>query len=44
MKGLNYLSVLVEKLKTTNPEKIILFGSYAYGEPVLDSDLVSVKK
>jgi predicted nucleotidyltransferase len=39
MKGLNYLSVLVEKLKTTDPEKIILFGSYAYGEPVPDSDL-----
>ena len=39
MKGLNYLSVLVGKLKTTDPEKIILFGSYAYGEPALDSDL-----
>ena len=39
MKGLNYLPVLIEKLKTTQPEKIILFGSYAYGEPADDSDL-----
>ncbi len=39
MKGLNYLPVLIEKLKTTQPEKIILFGSYAYGEPAANSDL-----
>ncbi|MDP1623311.1 MAG: nucleotidyltransferase domain-containing protein [Bacteroidales bacterium] len=39
MKGLNYLPVLIEKLKTTDPEKIILFGSYAYGDPAADSDL-----
>jgi uncharacterized protein len=39
MKGLNYLPALIEKLKTTKPEKIILFGSYAYGEPSTDSDL-----
>jgi len=39
MKGLNYLPVLIENLKTTRPEKIILFGSYAYGTPAFDSDL-----
>ena len=39
MKGLNYLPVLIQKLKTTKPEKIILFGSYEYGKPALDSDL-----
>jgi len=26
-------------VKNVNPEKIILFGSYAYGEPHKDSDL-----
>lgn len=31
--------MIVEKLKGTNPEKIILFGSYAYGEPEDNSDL-----
>jgi len=30
-----YLQVLVENI---HPEKIILFGSYAHGEPRLDSD------
>ena len=30
---------IVEKLKPLNPEKIILFGSYAYGTPHEDSDL-----
>lgn len=30
---------IVEKLKTLNPLKIILFGSYAYGTPYRDSDL-----
>ena len=39
MKGLNYLPVLIEKLKTTQPEKIILFGSYAYGKPTPWSDV-----
>jgi predicted nucleotidyltransferase len=39
MKGLSYLPVLIENLKATQPEKIILFGSYAYGEPDPDSDL-----
>ena len=30
---------IVERLKPLNPEKIILFGSYAYGNPTKDSDL-----
>ena len=39
MTGLNYIPLLVEKLKSTQPEKIILFGSYAYGSPNENSDL-----
>ena len=35
-----YLEIVVEKIKSTfNPEKIILFGSYAYGHPTVDSDI-----
>lgn len=30
---------LIEKLKPLNPERVILFGSYAYGQPNLDSDI-----
>jgi len=30
---------IVEKLKPLDPEKIILFGSYAYGTPNEDSDI-----
>jgi len=30
---------IVEKLMPLSPEKIIVFGSYAYGEPNDDSDL-----
>ena len=30
---------IVERLKPLNPEKIILFGSYAYGNPSEDSDI-----
>ena len=30
---------IVDKLLPLNPEKIILFGSYAYGNPTEDSDL-----
>ncbi len=30
---------IVEYLKPLNPEKIILFGSYAYGAPNEDSDI-----
>jgi len=39
MTGLNYIPLIIEKLKSTQPEKIILFGSYAYGEPTVNSDL-----
>ncbi len=30
---------IVERLKPLKPEKIILFGSYAYGKPSVDSDI-----
>jgi len=30
---------IVERLKPLNPDKIILFGSYAYGTPHKDSDI-----
>lgn len=30
---------IVERLKPLDPEKIILFGSYAYGTPTEDSDI-----
>jgi predicted nucleotidyltransferase len=30
---------IVEKLKPINPVKVILFGSYAYGNPTQNSDL-----
>lgn len=39
MIGLNYIPLIIEKLILTHPEKIILFGSYAYGNPVESSDL-----
>ncbi len=32
-------SDIVKKLKPLNPYKIILFGSYAYGNPTKDSDI-----
>ncbi len=31
--------LIVERLKPFNPDKIILFGSYAYGGPTEDSDI-----
>ncbi len=34
-----YIPLIVEKLKTIRPYKIILFGSYAYGVPNKDSDI-----
>ena len=35
-----YLKIAVEKIKSNfNPEKIILFGSHAYGNPTVDSDV-----
>jgi len=37
--GISYIPLLVEKLIATHPEKIILFGSYAYGEPTINSDI-----
>jgi len=30
---------IVEQLKPLHPEKVILFGSYAWGEPVENSDI-----
>jgi predicted nucleotidyltransferase len=39
LEGLNYIPLLLEKLLTTHPEKVILFGLYAYGEPDANSDL-----
>ena len=39
MKGLSYIPLIIEKLIQTKPEKIILFGSYAYGDPSDDSDV-----
>ncbi|HEY3373284.1 MAG TPA: nucleotidyltransferase domain-containing protein [Prolixibacteraceae bacterium] len=30
---------IISKLKSLNPEKVILFGSYAYGNPTEDSDI-----
>ena len=34
-----YISKIVERIKEEQPEKIILFGSYAYGKPDNDSDI-----
>lgn len=35
-----YIKEAVDKIiKEFNPEKIILFGSYAYGKPTIDSDI-----
>lgn len=34
-----YIPLIVEELKKADPEKIILFGSYATGNPHKDSDL-----
>ena len=39
MKGFDYIPLLVECLKTTDPEKIILFGSYASGNVSPESDI-----
>jgi len=30
---------IVERLKPLNPDKVILFGSYAYGTPTEESDI-----
>jgi predicted nucleotidyltransferase len=34
-----YISKIVERIKEEQPEKIILFGSYAYGRPDNESDI-----
>lgn len=34
-----YIPLIVKKLRTIQPYKIVLFGSYAYGEPDADSDI-----
>ncbi len=39
MNSIEYIPIIVEELKKASPEKIILFGSYAYGTPSADSDL-----
>lgn len=42
-----YIKILVKRIeKKYKPERIVLFGSYAYGTPALDSDidLLIVKK
>ena len=30
---------IIEAIKPLNPFKVILFGSYAYGQPAMDSDI-----
>jgi len=30
---------IIERLKPLNPERVILFGSYAYGTPTQESDI-----
>ena len=34
-----YISLIVDQIRKEQPEKIILFGSYAYGTPDYDSDI-----
>jgi len=34
-----YITQIVERVKLEQPEKIILFGSYAYGNPDKESDI-----
>lgn len=40
------VQTIINQLKSYRPEKIILFGSYAYGQPEEDSDvdLLVIKK
>jgi predicted nucleotidyltransferase len=35
----SYIDKIIKQLKTINPYKVILFGSYAYGNPDEDSDI-----
>ena len=39
MEGRKYIPLIVDELLKASPERIILFGSYAYGIPNDDSDL-----
>ena len=34
-----YIALIVEEIKKVQPEKIILFGSHAYGNPAKGSDV-----
>ena len=34
-----YLSMIIESLKKISPYRVMLFGSYAWGEPIEDSDI-----
>lgn len=34
-----YIDQIIEKLKDLNPERVILFGSHAYGEAAKESDI-----
>ncbi len=37
--GEAYLPLILEQLKTLHPQKVVLFGSYAYGTPHEESDI-----
>lgn len=39
MNSNNYIALIVDCIKEEAPEKIILFGSYAYGTPDKESDI-----
>jgi len=39
VKGEQYIPILIERLQRIKPDKVILFGSYAYGTASEDSDL-----
>lgn len=46
-RSMKLIKIITQKIKDNyNPEKIILFGSYAYGKPKKDSDidLLIIKK
>lgn len=39
MDNKEYIAKIIERIKEEQPEKIILFGSHAYGNPGNDSDI-----
>lgn len=39
MNNNEFIAKIIEKIKEEQPEKIILFGSYAYGSPGNESDI-----